>query len=430
MRPAEDIKKLIEKMNDTTSANMDRRVLSDALQALADSKETQSADTGPNRWRIIMKSRITKLAAAAVIIFAVTAPIIFFNKTVPIAYGGIEQTVEAYRHMRSIHLHHESPPAAEPQDMWIEFDENGKPVRLRLEEGLGDTFRIVTWVDGVIKFYRPAEKEFVVIDQPGAGREIEHKIELVNPRLAVQAIYDEHLEGKLDIEIEQNATEDGLVRVIATDSTPLDELPKQAFRVRYVLLVDPSTKLATQREEYFLREGKYVLESRFIYDGYNEPIDEQMFVFEVPEAVQVDDRAARAGLFQGDLSDSEVAAEVVRRYIQALVEKDYKTAGILYNGRPADELQQRVEQTLEIKCVRLIAVGEPVSEPERGQRAYGVPFAFLIETADGKKEIAGPWGGKVYSPEAEANLDISKCRRAMVRPLVTDPDYWVIDGGI
>ena len=54
MRPADDIKRMIKKLNDTTSAEMDRKVLRDSLQVLADSKETQSADTRPNKWRIIM----------------------------------------------------------------------------------------------------------------------------------------------------------------------------------------------------------------------------------------------------------------------------------------------------------------------------------------------------------------------------------------
>lgn len=67
MRPSDDIKRMIKKLSDTTSAEMDQKVIGDALQALADSKETTSADAVPNTWRIIMKSRITRLAAAAVI---------------------------------------------------------------------------------------------------------------------------------------------------------------------------------------------------------------------------------------------------------------------------------------------------------------------------------------------------------------------------
>jgi hypothetical protein len=428
MRPADNIEKTIKNLKINTNLSTDESVLNDLYARLDKTNYKRSQARSPSVWRIIMESKMTKLAAVAIIIVSVTA-IFFFNEITPKAYGGIEQTIKAYKNMRSIHLHHASPPAAEPQDMWIEFDEKGKVTRIRLEEGLNDTFRIMTWTDGVIKYYRPADEEFVVIDEPAVGMEIESMIEMVNPRLVAQDIYDKQLEGKFDVKIEPDATEDGLVQITATDTTPLDEPPERAFRVRYVLLVDPNTKLATQREEYQFKDGKYILQSRFFYDGFNEPVDEKMFVLEAPEHLEIDDRAARAGLFQGDLTDTEIAAELVRQHIQAMIDKDYAKAGILYNGTPEAEVRQRAEKT-KVKYIRLIDIGEPVKFPKKGPRAYGVPFAFLIETADGKKEIAGPWGGKTYSPEAEANLDISKCRRAIVRPLITDPNYWVIDGGI
>ncbi len=98
MRPAEKIKKMIKKLNDTTSAEMDKKVLSDALQALADSKETTSADAEPNKWRIIMKSRITRLAAAAVITIATLFGIgQFFGGTVTFA-----QVIEPILNARTI----------------------------------------------------------------------------------------------------------------------------------------------------------------------------------------------------------------------------------------------------------------------------------------------------------------------------------------
>ena len=68
MRPAENIKSLIKNLHDTTSAKMDERVLGDVLRALAESEKTTSASTKPTIGRIIMKSKITRFAAAAAII--------------------------------------------------------------------------------------------------------------------------------------------------------------------------------------------------------------------------------------------------------------------------------------------------------------------------------------------------------------------------
>ena len=74
MKPAENIKRLIKNLHDTTSAQMDERVLGDVLRALAES-EQPSALTWPNIRRTIMKSPITKLAAAAAIAIVVLLPL-------------------------------------------------------------------------------------------------------------------------------------------------------------------------------------------------------------------------------------------------------------------------------------------------------------------------------------------------------------------
>ena len=71
MKPADDIEKLIKKINVTPRAEMDNRTLDDIFEAQEKSKKTQSAESGPTVWRIIMKRPITKFTVAAVIIIAV-----------------------------------------------------------------------------------------------------------------------------------------------------------------------------------------------------------------------------------------------------------------------------------------------------------------------------------------------------------------------
>jgi hypothetical protein len=67
MRPADKINGSIKKLHVKASADLDKRVHDDISKALAESKQTKSAPPEPNIWRIIMKSRIAKLAAAAVV---------------------------------------------------------------------------------------------------------------------------------------------------------------------------------------------------------------------------------------------------------------------------------------------------------------------------------------------------------------------------
>ena len=72
MRPEENIEKLIKSLNFKASAQLHNRTLNDVLEAHEESRRTQSAKLKPNVWRITTKSKITKLAAAAVVVIAVT----------------------------------------------------------------------------------------------------------------------------------------------------------------------------------------------------------------------------------------------------------------------------------------------------------------------------------------------------------------------
>ena len=68
MRSSENIEKLIKNIEIGTNANMDETVLNDVLGAFEKSKSIKTNVTQPNVWRIIMKSRMTKLAAVAAVV--------------------------------------------------------------------------------------------------------------------------------------------------------------------------------------------------------------------------------------------------------------------------------------------------------------------------------------------------------------------------
>ena len=99
MRPADDLHKSIKKLQLKASAELDKRVHDDISAALAESEKTESAIRQPNIWRTIMKSRITKLAAAAVIIVAV---LIGVNMLKGIPAWAIEQTTAALENIKTI----------------------------------------------------------------------------------------------------------------------------------------------------------------------------------------------------------------------------------------------------------------------------------------------------------------------------------------
>lgn len=113
MRPAENIEKLIKNVPVNTSAKRDEEVLEDVLNALEKTNNLQSAACRPNIWRIIMKSQITKLATAAVIVVAVVLSIVVLNQSATPAWA-IEQTIKAIEGFKAIY------------SSGITVDENGK----------------------------------------------------------------------------------------------------------------------------------------------------------------------------------------------------------------------------------------------------------------------------------------------------------------
>jgi len=98
MQSVKDIKQSIRKLKVESSDEIHGRVLDKLLRVLDKSKR-QTAVKQPNIWRIIMKSRITKLAAAAVITIAVIIGIKGFNDTTAWA-----EVVKAFKAANNIHL--------------------------------------------------------------------------------------------------------------------------------------------------------------------------------------------------------------------------------------------------------------------------------------------------------------------------------------
>ncbi len=70
MRPADEIKRLVKDAKVTINRDVNREALNELIGELERSETIRSLDTAPNTWRIIMKNRTTKLAAAAAMLIA------------------------------------------------------------------------------------------------------------------------------------------------------------------------------------------------------------------------------------------------------------------------------------------------------------------------------------------------------------------------
>ncbi|MHC4439441.1 MAG: LolA family protein [Planctomycetota bacterium] len=100
MSSAEKIKKLFAKSEVTVNSKVDERIISNALAVFGKSEDTTLISAGPNIWRMIMNNRITKLAAAAVIIIAVLLGINYISGSpdgASVAWADVLENIEAAR---------------------------------------------------------------------------------------------------------------------------------------------------------------------------------------------------------------------------------------------------------------------------------------------------------------------------------------------
>ncbi len=105
-----------------------------------------------NLWRIIMKSQITKFAAAAVIILAVLLSVLILERTSSPVWA-IEQSIEALKDFRAIHIILISPDST--SELWMRSDESGiqsTDMIARVNNGA------VVWIkDGSTYYYDPKQ---------------------------------------------------------------------------------------------------------------------------------------------------------------------------------------------------------------------------------------------------------------------------------
>ncbi len=101
----DELKKLVGKLNiDTEPDTTHKENLRHKMFSAFKKDSTHSPHTWPNKGKLIMKSKLTKLAAAAVIIIAVVLSVIMFDKTVAPVYG-ITEALNVFKNAKTIHIH-------------------------------------------------------------------------------------------------------------------------------------------------------------------------------------------------------------------------------------------------------------------------------------------------------------------------------------
>jgi len=261
----------------------------EAVEMLTSRAKIHSTFRGLQKIRnTIMRSPITKLAAAAIIILAVIITINILDKSAATAYA-IEQTIRASHTVRSLHVKGFSPSQDEPIEIWAEFNENGKLENMRVhkpewmdtEEGTTE----IIWKDNKAQVWAKKKNVLSTIDDKNFSTWILNLVEQFDPKLAVGRLEREQKQGKTQVEIKQPSDNNKPIIVTATSKGE----KKSPFQ-RTVLSIDRVTKLVNSVELYQLRDGKYNNVVTFKYYNYNQPIDQETFIFkDIPSDVKRED---------------------------------------------------------------------------------------------------------------------------------------------
>ena len=259
--------------------------------------------------RTIMKSRISQLTAAAMIIIVVLFSITFFDKAATPAYA-LEQTIEARHTIKTVHLRMfergKSIINNEFSDYWIKYDDTGKLSKLRCNEH--DNNGIVgftIWKDGIKKTWIPAENVVIVKKLNFPAKRWEEFAKKFDYELLLKWI--DQAKEEIELKIDEPAGDSDFIYVKATSSV---------YKARLELIVDRKTKLIKKYSEYGLKEHGDEPGMRIEFLAYNQPIDPSRFELrKIPDNVKVIDKLGDIipGLRVGDFTLGMSKDEVLRK---------------------------------------------------------------------------------------------------------------------
>ncbi len=270
----DDFKNIVEKLNidDKTNESHKQRLRQQMLSVFDEAQKETTHTAG--RWktigRTIMKSKITKLAAAVVIITAV-ALMSVMDKSISPAYA-LEQTIEAMRSIDSIHAYCTDWDNSQGET-WVLIDpETGREQYYYADQG---NLLIVGTPLATYYYYKDENlvrirNEYVPASEVRVSRFFEDLVGWVQQYHGELWFYFQFDEG-----LQQEV-------IIVHASIPEQ---RDMQEQEYIVRVDSQTKLPISLEALKNAPGQGVKSVDRL--EYNVPIPEGIFEFEIPDGAKV-----------------------------------------------------------------------------------------------------------------------------------------------
>jgi len=301
MRPIKNTYKLFRELHVPTSTRLDEEIHAEISRAWMKTKNNTSLPPRANTWRIIMKSRITKLAAAAVIVVAAVLSLTVLD----ISAYAIEQTIRAYEGLRYVHIKDFVDGQSEPREFWVELDEQEQLKRVRVSLPAWaerEAPMVAVWNEGKLQIR--GNKDNVLVTKPAdfLGSELLNIVKACDPRYMVKELRQLEAEGELEITTSQPPQKSEPIVITAKYRPPGDDAG------RMVLLVDQNTKLVTRA---IINKPENGREHSWEFSDYNVAVDERLFMLEAtPDVTKTFMKNINAKLASLDINKS-TAADVI-----------------------------------------------------------------------------------------------------------------------
>ncbi|MHC4456314.1 MAG: hypothetical protein ACYS0I_04315 [Planctomycetota bacterium] len=358
-------------------------------------------------WRIIMKNRITKFAAAAVIIIAAGVFLYTGNNLVPAVYA-LQDTIEAYNSIRWVHIVESATFSfgeLRSSDIWLGCDEQGNVTRLRYQsDNVGQAVGALT-IAGSFDSSETwlANHNLHLVGYGNPSVLLDYDVYELDPKYLFENLFDQESRGEAIVDV--NEPKDKAEPIIVTVTYPYGS---KSLKWKKVIYINKATKLVTKVEKYELRGKEFVLLKSLEFFDYNQPIDEMMFTLDgdvSSDAKVVDMTDVEAGLLQGDMTDEEVANELTKQFLEAAIAKDFYRAGQLYLAAPGFLVEQAF---MGANVVKIISMGIAHRDPDPDSNKMNTSCRFLTEL-----------GGQYYEVNA-FNISVAKVDK--------ETNCWVMTG--
>ena len=165
---------------------------------------------------------------------------------------------------------------------------------------------------------------------------MQNMLEQSQPQMVTEKLKEAQKAGKVDMDIQQPTDKEQPIRMVVRPRPS----PSQES-----LLIDQKTDLISSVETYRIEGGEEFCSPRPSSLTTMSRLTTRCFRLrdQLPADVKIADQARQVtGVAQGNLDDEQAAVQTAREFFQALIDKDYKKAGLVMGGQLAERYQSRI----------------------------------------------------------------------------------------